>query len=1312
MSIRVQGPDGVINEFPDGTSDAVIEQALRRQYGLDAEQKRAAQSAASAAAQRVAPNKRTSGKRMRDVFFDTLNTSWVAEGYREGFQVGASADVLGDEYNKKRPFLESPAKLVGEIAGASSGLFDVLTGDGKAKQAKATASRMISEEKARRESFQAVSAQDRFWNADDPIQHGAAALVGALGASAADPLSYISWGRSVVVRMASQASLAGGADIAAQKSAVATGIQDKYNAAQTVLSAAAGGIFSSAVDLVRLGPKKFAREFLSSPENDFRNTLRVADELSAPVLSEAELPKNLPARPAPPEAPMKETAANAPATPATSPTVNGGPSSGAGPKAKGTPEAAKAVVPAEAPKAGPEADPWTTADWGQVRSEQRKAAAVAHLETLRQTIKPEHVNAFIGWLGRHGDEATEGFHLNRDYVDWDKVRSDPESLLGLHNALGDAFRATYDAAGDATRSWADTRRAATLFGVTLSDAAKFHADITGENGISGKMVALESIALGHLDNLELERVKLLTQVEDGDFSGVAGFAAAVQETTLMDAMARGAESEIGRALNILKMARRRTTLVNDLKSQMDAFNDAVGGGVDNPDKLKDVLKKMGEAHAKGPAQAKVNIRKMREMGAMDHIGYLMTGNLLSSFKTHIRNLTGTPIHATFMVAERYVAAGIGTARQAAGVGPKDRVTFREANAYVFGVGDALQDALRIGVEAFKTGAPVLDSKSSVLPDSRVPFAIDAERKAKWKANGLRLSNVVDIGVSGLFATTRSFAYRPSVAADEFFKTLARRMQLNALAYREAHYRSQLVDVAQREKVFGDTLRSIQDQPTDDALKAAKAYFKDSGEDPSKAFDPGSKAEDMAMILRSIDTERMAVDHAQLMTFQTSGPVVEAFDRALRMVPLVKYLYVNFLRTPMALLKAGMVDRNPALFWADPKTVKALSAYSKSQEDALARGGAEADLVLSRLVVGTGVIAMAWGLAASGNLIGKRGPMEKKDNVLPYSIRLSDGTWLQYTSLSPIAEPLGLIADLQSALRDRDHDDAAGEALMGALAAAIANNVTNKTFLAGLSDLMDVLEGPGYQTGDTARGQQVAKGIAATLAPRLMPLSALQRSAAQEIDPVVRDARTLLEQFEAIIPLRSDNLPAKRDFLGRPVLRPEGQRGMLQAFSTSGPTADPLDTELSRLAKALPDFNIDMPNRRYNEGKIDSREYSQLLETQGQKTIHPVTGMNMEQSLRALIGSPEYAEMVDREREYRLKKTISTFRSLGNRQVRDRASPNFMEDMVKRTGAERLKAESSKRGWDPSQATQKAQSYGLQPGDPELEQLRGALFPQE
>ena len=115
-------------------------------------------------------------------------------------------------------------------------------------------------------------------------------------------------------------------------------------------------------------------------------------------------------------------------------------------------------------------------------------------------------------------------------------------------------------------------------------------------------------------------------------SGLIGdVAAQLQATVMFDAMAAGAKSEIGRALNIMKMAKQRTRILNDIQGQMDLMADALGTGDLDPKSLAEALKKLREAYGSGGERAlKDELRKGRHMGFGDYLSYYIVAGYLTT----------------------------------------------------------------------------------------------------------------------------------------------------------------------------------------------------------------------------------------------------------------------------------------------------------------------------------------------------------------------------------------------------------------------------------------------------------------------------------------------------------------------------------------------------------------------------------------------------------------------------------------------------------------------------------------------------------
>ena len=667
---------------------------------------------------------------------------------------------------------------------------------------------------------------------------------------------------------------------------------------------------------------------------------------------------------------------------------------------------------------------------------------------------------------------------------------------------------------------------------------------------------------------------------------------------------------------------------------------------------------------------------------------------------------GSVLHAGLSVGERYVAAGVTTPLRRAFSGSKasvEGVTFREANAYVAGIYQSFADASRAGFQAFKTAAPVRDGASS-LGDAAFnqPFLINPQRKARWKQNPVQ--SIPDMAGAAIFSTIRTLGHRPSIAMDEFAKAMTYKMQLNALSVREASYRSARLKGADQAKEFSRVMDAVANRPSSAAIYRAKSVFELSGEtyDPAKNYGKDQTLYQAADVLAAVDLHAMADDYARLMTFQNSGLTLKKWEQALGQHRLFRALFVPFLRTPINLVRAGMFDRNPILFAAlgeNRTKFKNYTAALRGLDQSLERGGAEADLAMARLVTGMGFMATAGLLFANGDLVGKRSAAEEEDGVKSYSIRLG-GRWFQYQQLSPVAEMLGIVADMSRIFRDHDiNDDDMLQGIGGGVLAAIVNNIVNKAALQGVGDFWDMID-PSFTAGDTDRGERFGKEVMKKIGSSAIP--AVVRNLAQTQDPVMREASGLLEHLAANIPTLSQSLPERRDWLGLPVIRKDKDdglfEGLVQPTRVSQTVDDIVRREVSALSTADPELRMaQRPPERFNEQKITKREHASVLEYQGQGYRHPYTGQNMHEALGSLIQSREYALMGDPQRAASIKETVSQYRRLANASIRNGAVPELRE-MVNRTGGAKANERAAQEGWNNWQTQANARRYGVSQGD--------------
>lgn len=1299
MSITVRGPDGAVVTFPDGTPTSVIEREMDRYYGVASEQQRDRRSAAVSLSN--PKDKRSLGERMANVLAHQWNTGFIAEGWRAGMDDTADYIAAGqrgdhDEAIKiaGRQTL-NPVRAISRIYNSVGILTDSADNTQDTRRA---ADAAINKELQRRQNFAQVSADDPFWEAEGGLVgkalHGGAALLGTLGGVALDPTSYISGGSTIWAKMGVQGLVAGGVDLIAQGDGSSAGTQNRIDLAQTGLSALAGagftGAFEGAAKMFR--GRGEPRPSTVDLDQALRDELDLSDAVNLPALSMDDWTF----RPTQ-QGPVSSISARAEQ-----------------PRAKG-PSFEDLEAEAGRAEAGAKAtadERWNGVDWGLAGSPERARAAMAHLDSLKKFVKPEQVDGFVRWLGKQGDQIAEGgasSHWNADVFDFDKLVNDPDQFEEMANVMSQIFKPLYDAAGDAPRSWKSVQDRQQAFGIATSDAVKGHADITSEFGVSSKIHALETIAMQHVDHLVTKVGDVRAKMAKGTATAeeIADLAAHLNATKMFDAMAGGAKSEVARALNIMKATKHRARVFNDIQESIDSLGDALGGGAKGQDDMGAALDALLKANQKdGGKGFKDTLRKQQAMGLGDYASYYIVMGYLSTPATAIRNAIGSVLHAGLSIGERYVAAGVTSPLRRALGGSKasvEGVTFREANAYVAGIYQSFADASRAGFKAFKQAAPVRDGASS-MGDAGLqqPFLINKARKDRWKAKPIQ--SIPDMAAASVFATLRTLGHRPSIAMDEFAKGMTYRMQLNALSVREASYRSARLRGSEATKEFTRVMDAVANRPTSAAVHRAKTVFELAGEtyDPAKSYRTDPTLYQAADVLAAVDLHEMADDYARLMTFQNSGPMMKKWEKALGQHRLFKALFVPFLRTPLNLVRAGMFDRNPALFAVMGDNRAKFMNYTAAMrglDQSLERGGAEADMAMARLVTGVGFMATAGLLFANGDLVGKRSAAEEEDGVKSYSIRIG-GRWVQYSTLSPVAEMLGIVADMSRVFRDHDiNDDDMLIGIGGGIAAAIVNNIVNKAALQGIGDFWDMID-PSFAVGDTDRGERMGKEFAKKVGSSLIP--AVVRNYAHSQDPVMREAQGFLEHIEANIPLLSKTLPERRDWLGLPVVRKDKDggvlEGMVQPTRVSERISDLVRLEVSALSQADPDLRMaTRPSARFNEQKITPREHGKLLEYQGQGYLDPISGQNMHEALAVLIQSPAFAQMPDAQRAATIKDTVSRYRRLANASVRAGAVPELRE-MVNRTGGAKANERAAQEGWDAWQTEANARRYGVSAGD--------------
>jgi hypothetical protein len=336
-----------------------------------------------------------------------------------------------------------------------------------------------------------------------------------------------------------------------------------------------------------------------------------------------------------------------------------------------------------------------------------------------------------------------------------------------------------------------------------------------------------------------------------------------------------------------------------------------------------------------------------------------------------------------------------------------------------------------------------------------------------------------------------------------------------------------------------------------------------------------------------------------------GNIGKAFSTAVGHVPELQ-LIVPFIKTPTNLL-AFVTDRNPigqSLAW-----VQAAKAGDK-------KAAAQA---AGRLATGSVLYTTGIGLAANGLITGK-GPVDPdiRKQLLasgwqPYAIKVG-GVYVSFGRNDPVATFLGIVADTVDISRSTyDPTPEDNGILMGISKAAmmsIANNVTSKSYLRGLTTAMSAA------MGDEAAANKMMRQFAGAVVP-----NALAQTEATFTDSTIYETRNAVDAILARLPFTGTSVDKTRNALGEPLQGAESPWSLLLPVNATKATKDPVNKALSEslisvggARRTLPG-NIDLKKIKLKNGQSAYDRYGELT---GQVKIG---GKTVRDQLRSVISSP-------------------------------------------------------------------------------------------
>lgn len=631
------------------------------------------------------------------------------------------------------------------------------------------------------------------------------------------------------------------------------------------------------------------------------------------------------------------------------------------------------------------------------------------------------------------------------------------------------------------------------------------ASVIGMLQQSGKMASrmVADMEAGYLVTSRMlqDTYALAQRIKIGDFSEFGGREAATAElkkrlslASSTYAASRSITANAGRAV---RRMRREFKLNPEDVSKLQSMDG---------DQLVEVI-----SNTNGSSQGLAKAANPTWWGkAVDGLSTLYINGLLSGPKTHFINA----VTNAYMVGARPMERILGSAYGAARGDAASNAIFKQSVRQYTYMGTAFREGFDLAKKAFLQGDSVLAPQRSELYRGAAGNMMPPLAWKPWDSTSNVLHNAL------LVATGRQLPTRTLGFVDELVKQTVYRSKVMARAHMEAAER------AAASGLKGEEGKTFMRQHIADKL--ANAF-----DDLGRGTDPD------------------AIREANIATFQqellprTAGKSLQSL---VHNHPELRFV-LPFVKTPANVIRYGW-KMTPVLNLAQAEYRDMLRGAMGREAQAQAVG----QMAMGTLFMGTAAFMVSQGSITGG---GPRDYKLRQELVAtgwqPYSIvrQNVDGTktYIPYNRLDPIAIPFGMVADLQDSIAalgeeadERTVLEHVGSAI-GALSIGLSKQFRDKTFLTGVSSMLEVLEDP-ERIGPVG-GQMVANFV---------PFSAGLRQF--NPDPHLREARDVVDRIMNTIPGISETLPARYDAFGDPIVTRKGL--------WSSDEGSPVDSEMVRL----------------------------------------------------------------------------------------------------------------------------------------------------
>ena len=734
-------------------------------------------------------------------------------------------------------------------------------------------------------------------------------------------------------------------------------------------------------------------------------------------------------------------------------------------------------------------------------------------------------------------------------------------------------------------------------------------------------------------------------------------------------------TSFGRGLNSYRVGVDRMT-ENALMRSLELRGGDVNHNLKTINQLLENIEKGGLAHASAQLIHGTRMSRFIRMATDFYMS-----SLLSAPKTLTTNVIGSASTALYRAHETAMGAWLGKKLMSPDValrferaGRVNRARVSIMTDMLFAVaglkkstsGGDLRTAVNAAKRAFASGEGQLTAQSAWLDSaSRRKGALTVDNLNKMTGADLKPDSGMGAGVQ-MFFDLMSLPSKTMASTDEFIKQVAYHSHIRAELMEQAresglgvHLQGpgiptpdQWVDNEMRKMTLDGQAKSV------NALRAQaeEIYPRDKFDDPNnreqhiqdhvnKQLGDVDEKDNTRVKYRSLLMDR-AVKFAQEVTFTTplnpQGGRLQKFGHFLQNFaddhPTMRF-FTPFIRTPLNLLAftanrlpvPGLnKDFMPMMQYFSTRAgilPDRLSSSSKKWIQEVMSSDAEvASEAFGRATTAFGVMAGVGTMAFSGVFTGAGPADHEQRRVLeatgwqPYSIKVGD-TYVSYQRLDPFAGAIALAADMADVTRFGASDQDIEQITTGYFA-AVLENLSSKSYLAGVMDLFNLLSDP------EANMPKTLGRIAGGFVPNA--IAAARGFGDDHFDEV----QGIVDRIKSRIPFLSDDVNLQRNLLGEPVNKKtfggvlkaaEGLTGYMLPIQINTTGSDEIDNELANLAfpfraPSHSKFGADLRDFKTEEGQTAYDRWQQLT---SEVTIE---GRSLRSSLGRLIGSSFYQKL--------------------------------------------------------------------------------------